>query len=113
MRCLFRKGWPPTDTSSPTHRYEERITLWQASDADSAIALAEAEAAEYASAIGEAPDEYLGLAQSYALLDTPSQSGAEVFSLMRTSALEPNNYLDAFFDTGHEHHQRSSDAATD
>jgi hypothetical protein len=57
--------------------------------------------------IEEAPSEYLGLAQSYALLDAPDRVGAEVFSLLRTSPLEPDDYLDAFFDTGHEHQQHA------
>ncbi|WP_157720384.1 hypothetical protein [Friedmanniella luteola] len=107
VRCLFRKGWPRPDPASDDHRYEERITLWRTSDADAAIALAEAEAEEYASTIDEAPDEYLGLAQSYALFDSPDEPGAEVFSLLRTSKLDPDSYLDTFFDTGQEHQQRS------
>lgn len=71
MRCLFRKGWPSADASFEGHRYEERFTLWRASSADEAIAKAEAEAFKYAAVIEEAPDEYLGLAQSYALADNP------------------------------------------
>ncbi|GIE38008.1 hypothetical protein Alo02nite_09060 [Actinoplanes lobatus] len=45
--------------------------------------------------------EYLGLAQVYSLSDEPGH-GAEIFSLLRGSTLEPGAYLDAFFDTGHE-----------
>ncbi|MCG6499782.1 hypothetical protein [Kitasatospora sp. A2-31] len=81
--------------------YEERITLWQASSADEAIALAEAEAGTYAAGNGS---HYLGLAQSYRLDGVPG-AGAEVFSLLRDSPLEPDAYLDAFFDTGTEHQQ--------
>jgi hypothetical protein len=33
--------------------------------------------------------------------DEPGQ-GAEIFSLLRDSELEPDEYLDAFFDTGTE-----------
>jgi hypothetical protein len=62
VRCLFRKGWPPADASFDGHRYEERITLWQATSAGEAIAKAEAEALDYAAVIEEPPDEYLGLA---------------------------------------------------
>lgn len=94
VRCLFRKGWPPpTDDFFGGHRYEERITLRQASSADEAIAKAEAEALDYAAVIEEAPSEYLGLAQSYALADTPDQNGAEAFSLIRDSNLEPASDL--------------------
>jgi hypothetical protein len=81
--------------------YEERITLWLAASAEEAIERAEAEAREYARTIEESPDSYLGIAQSYRLVDTPAD-GAEVFSLMRSSTLEPDEYLDTFFDTGTE-----------
>jgi hypothetical protein len=106
VRCLFRKSRVPT-TDPGGHGYEERITLWRASNIDEAIAKAETEALDYASIIKEAPDEYLGLAQAYALGDSPDQEGAEVFSLIRDSTLDPERYLDAFFDTGQEH-QRST-----
>ncbi|TDW71097.1 hypothetical protein [Kribbella pratensis] len=98
VRCVFASGWPP-DRSTPL--YEERITLWLAASAEEAIERAEVEAIEYAGAIEESPDTYLGIAQSYRLADTPGD-GAEVFSLMRSSVLEPDEYLDAFFDTGTE-----------
>lgn len=102
VRCLFRCGWPPPVNAEADHRYEERITLWNAHDIDEAIAMAEAEAEAHAAVIDDAPSEYLGLAQAYALYDTPDH-GAEVFSLIRSSALGPGNYLDTFFDTGREH----------
>ncbi|BEL06735.1 hypothetical protein Q0Z83_049260 [Actinoplanes sichuanensis] len=60
--------------------------------------MAEAEAGEYAVDVG---GEYLGLAQVYTLADEPGH-GAELFSLLRDSRLEPAAYLDAFFDTGDE-----------
>lgn len=104
VRCVFRKGWPePTPNDPPGHNYEERITLWRADSADEAIAKAEAEAEAYAAAIEEAPDEYLGLAQSYELFDNPELHGAEAFSLIRHSLLDPDDYLTAFCDTGDEH----------
>ena len=102
VRCLFRCGWPPADAADDSNRYEERITLWRAGNLDEAIAKAEAEAHVYAATIDEAPSHYLGLAQAYALFDTPDQDGAEVFSLIRDSRLDASNYLDALFDTGHE-----------
>lgn len=102
VRCLFRCGWPPADSADDSHRYEERITLWRAGDIDEAIVKAEAEARDYAAAIKEAPSEYLGLTQAYALFDAPEHDGAEVFSLIRDSQLDSSSYLDAFFDTGHE-----------
>jgi hypothetical protein len=45
--------------------------------------------------------EYTGLAQAYLLFDEVGD-GAEVFSLLRTSNLDPDAYLDRYFDTGHE-----------
>ena len=70
VRCVFASGWPP-DRSTPV--YEERITLWLATSAEEAIERAEVEAIEYAGAIEESPDTYLGIAQSYRLADTPGR----------------------------------------
>ncbi len=77
----------------------------RAASADEAIERAEAEAVDYAASIEESPGVYLGLAQSFKLFDDPGD-GAEVFSLMRTSGLDPEAYLDAFFDTGTERQSR-------
>lgn len=89
VRCVFRfvEG-----------TYEERVTLWRANDFDHAIAKAEGEAARYAL---EMELEYLGLAQAFLLTDEPGEA-AEVFSLLRDSALDPEDYLTAFFNTGRE-----------
>ncbi|WP_406299445.1 DUF4288 domain-containing protein [Embleya sp. NBC_00888] len=95
VRCLFRHQ---------PDIYEERITLWRAADLDEAIALAEADALEYARDVNDA--EYLGLAQAFRLFDAQVGHGMEVFSLARDSPLEPSEYLDAFFDTGTERQRR-------
>ena len=95
VRCVFR--WE----SDEEPLYEERMTLWRADDLDEAIALAESESATYAEANNV---EYLGLAQGYWLVDPPSQ-GAEIYSMLRASELDPDDYLDRFFDTGHEREQ--------
>jgi hypothetical protein len=92
VRCLFQHG---------DGLYEERITLWLARDEAHAFELAEAEARTYCEGLDDA--RYLHSAQSYRLDDDPSQQGAEVFSLMRDSALAPADYIDRFFDTGDEH----------
>src|SRR5882762_8972194 len=97
VRCIFR--WEPRADQRRKHLYEERITLWVASDIDEAIALAEEEARTYASG----GDEYLGYCQAYALFESIEKSGVEVFSLLRESDLDPKEYVDAFFDTGEEH----------
>ncbi len=96
-RCLFE--WAPRDGQKKAHLYEERITLWQAECADDAIEMAEREAEAYASE----HSTYLGVCQSYGLVEPLAGSGVEVFSLLRESDLEPSEYIDKFFETGDEH----------
>jgi hypothetical protein len=80
--------------------YEERITLWRAVSLDEALERAAAEAAEYAEFAGAA---YLAdFGQAYHLADAPPRDGAEIFSLVRDSALPPKPYVDRFFATGQE-----------
>jgi hypothetical protein len=90
VRCIFR-GLEP-------HTYEERVTIWMAHSFDEAIQNAEREAAVYVASNGF---EYLGLAQGFKLSEKPA-NGAEVFSLIRSSHLNPQDYVTAFFDTGTE-----------
>lgn len=80
--------------------FEERVVIFQAEDIDAVMAMAEQEADEYADTVGA---ESLDRFQSFVLADEPGQ-GAEVFSLMRDSDLDPSAYLDRFFDTGDERH---------
>jgi hypothetical protein len=94
VRCVFR--W----TEAADQPYEERITLWRAADLDAAVVRAEAEAREYAENTGVT---YLGLAQGYETGEKELAEGSEVFSLLRESALSPEEYLDRHFDTGGEH----------
>jgi hypothetical protein len=95
VRCLFR--WPSGESHEPS--YEERITLWSAGSADDAIAVAEAEAKSYAAANDV---EFLNLCQCYAMPEEVAASGVEVFSLLRNSALNPDDYLRHYFVTGDE-----------
>jgi hypothetical protein len=91
-RCVFEfHGLAETPT------YEERVTLWHAPDFETAIALSEGDAEDYAADLCT----FTGLIQAFQLYDVPGH-GAEVFSLMRTSALSAREYLDTFFDTGDE-----------
>ncbi len=99
VRCIFR--WDAGGC------YEERLTLWRAESLSDAIRLAEAEAASYAGQFEDYPISYAGLAQAYALDGDPAP-GAEVFSLLRDSNLERDDYLSAFFDTGQEHQSTES-----
>jgi hypothetical protein len=78
--------------------FEERVTLWSASSADEAIRRAEAEAANHANLLGS---KSLSLFQSYELPGL-AVDGAEIFSLLRRSRLDPEDYVDRFFDTGAE-----------
>ena len=68
--------------------------------------MAETEAEQYAADLDA---EYLGLAQAYAI-DDELTAGAEVFSLMRASPLEPSKYLSTYFATGDE---RQTEADSD
>jgi hypothetical protein len=101
VRCVVRLRHP----STPTFLYEERITLWQDGSVDSAIERAEREASSYAK---DVDGEYIGLAQAFALFESP-RDGQEVFSLMRESTLESDEYLNRFFDTGNERTSLSED----
>ena len=93
-RSIIR--WPdlPTDKES----YEERITIWRADSPTDAMALAEAESAKYAAANKL---EDLGFTQVYEMI-TKAANGAEVFSLIRDSYLQPDEYLNSFIATGGE-----------
>lgn len=97
VRCIFHHAALET--------YDERITLWQASDLDNAVAQAEREAYEYSGTLENV--RYLGLAQAFHLYDQPGQ-GAEAFSLMRDSQLEPDAYVTQFFATGSERQQQET-----
>ena len=98
VRCIFR-----STAANGTQVYEERITLWQEADSDRAIAAAQREADTYAADVDA---EFVGLAQAYVLADIPGH-GAEVFSLMRDNDLDPDAYVDRFFDTGTERQERA------
>ena len=103
VRCVFHddrdRAGGPQGLAPGEHAYEERITLWRATSADEAIVLADKEAEKYASSVG---CEYTGLAQSYWLEEDPRRQGSVAFSLVRKSLLEPDVYVDTFFDTGLE-----------
>jgi hypothetical protein len=101
VRCVF------TVPGEHGSTYEERVTVWGAATMTDAVALAEAEAGDYAAAVG---GQYTGLAQCYALTDEPGH-GTEVFSLMRDSDLAVEAYLDRFFDTGDERQGQIDDAS--
>src|SRR5579862_9225364 len=79
--------------------YEERITLWQAEDADDALAKARAESRAYANENGY---EWVDYTTAYELTGSPSD-GAEVWSFMRDSWLTPKQYVERFVTEGDPH----------
>jgi hypothetical protein len=99
---LFR--WQPRAGQNEKYLYEERITLWEAESLDAAIEMAEQEAKSYASGA----DEFLNFSQAFALSESIAAHGAEVFSLLRESSLEPEAYIDALFDTGTEREKKGA-----
>jgi hypothetical protein len=92
VRCVFHHA--------DQDAYEERITLWDASGFEQALEFAEREAERYAAALGD-DARYVGLSQAYEMSEVP-QHGAELYSLLRHSALSAKVYIDTFFTTGHE-----------
>ncbi len=89
--------------------YEERITLWRAGSAAQAVHDSAVESRQYAlELVGDGVD--LGLAQCHHLGAVRPSHGDEIFAYARSSALDPPEYLDAFFDTGDE---RADDLGSD
>ena len=88
-------------TGFPAQAYEERIVIVRADSFDEAIAKAERYSKDYE----DETKVYTGYAMAFHILDEDGSSlgeGVEVFSLMRDSDLDPDEYLDRFHDTGRE-----------
>lgn len=83
--------------------YEERIVLFTAGGMDEAIELAERDARDYAQSLDNCA--YTGFVNIFQIFSAQLVSGTEVYSLMRASDLEKNQYLDRFHDTGTERTQ--------
>ena len=96
VRCVFSLAAPDGNAV-----FEERVTLWRSESFEQAVALAEAEAQQYAQHV---EGQYLGLAQAFHLASGPDlEQGVEAFSLIRASVLDPDAYLNRYFDTGDEY----------
>ncbi len=80
--------------------YEERIVLIKANDFFDAITKAELEGEKYAKE--ESEIEYLGFVNVFKLFESRIKDKTEVYSLMRESKLNSEDYLSTFFDTGSE-----------
>lgn len=95
VRTVYR--WPRQGA------YEERVTIWRAQTADDAIAMADEEGDRYIAANRskfeiQRLDNY---ANCYLLVREPT-NGSEVYSLLRSSDMSPEEYVDRFFETGAE-----------
>ncbi len=95
VRCIFRH---------PLKTYEERITLWRATSFEDALERAETEAEAYAK---ENELEYTGYAQAFHLFAGAVEPGAEVYSMLRTSDLDPEEFVARFFDDGGGHEAKT------
>lgn len=86
--------------SSHGQVYEERAILVRAESFDEALSRAEVMAEEYAKDVEGC--SYTGFVNVFHLFDENVGDGAEIYSLMRTSDLSTDEYLDRFYDTGTE-----------
>ena len=96
VKCILRF---PQLADAGGMRYEERVTLHEATSFGDAVIQAEKHANSYAE---KENGEYLGFADAYKLYDSKMKEGMEVYSCMRKSHLEPEDYIDYFYDTGDE-----------
>lgn len=105
VRCVFIHK-----RSRRVTTYEERITIWRAKSADTAIRLAEREARAYARSLSwdGVSCRHLGFAESYETSLRRLTDGDEVFSLLRDSRMDSGRFLDRHFDTGREHRMRTA-----
>jgi hypothetical protein len=96
VRLIYRM----TGCTKPA--YEERILIIRADGADAAILRAERLSRD---SYESDTTVYTGYAMAFHILDEDGGSlgdGVEVFSLIRGSGLDVNDYLDRFHDTGRE-----------
>ncbi|MBP7860299.1 DUF4288 domain-containing protein [bacterium] len=82
----------------PDPVFEERVVLFRAVDFNQAINLAEEEALIYAK---EGNCKFTGFVNAFIIADEPAEK-IEVYSLMRTSKLSEQDYLDHYYDSGTE-----------
>jgi hypothetical protein len=86
--------------SCPGQVYEERLILVRAESPDDAISRAEVLAKEYANDLEGC--SYTGFIDVFHIYDENMGDGTEVYSIMRTSDLGKDEYLNRFYDTGTE-----------
>jgi len=101
-KCIFRHS-QLKPLGDKKYVYEERIILIKADNDDEAISQAEKEAKEYADD-GTKYLEFVDVFNLYHYILTP---GSELYSSMRSSDCEPDDYLSKYYDTGYEHSRGS------
>jgi hypothetical protein len=106
VRCIFEA--PVESINTKRFLYEERITIWRALNIDDAIDRAEEEANSYCRK--NVGFRFSGLSQAFWMFQSLDGNGVEVFSLLRESDLEMDEYLDRFFSTGDERQRTSGKA---
>ena len=97
-------------TGRPAQAYEERIVIVRADSFDEAIAKAERYCKDYE----DETTVYTGYAMTFHIFDEDGSSlgeGVEVFSLIRESDLDPDEYLARFHDTGRERAKHTGDGS--
>lgn len=94
-KCVFRHSDLKNESGG---MYEERVILLKAESGDEAIERAEKEANEYAQNLEGC--SYLGYVNVFHIYDETIGDRTEVYSLMRSSKLSDEQYLDSFYDTG-------------
>jgi hypothetical protein len=87
--------------------FEERIVVVRADGFEDALERAGVEATGYAEAVGCV---YTGYVSVFEIVEETVGDGTEVFSLMRDSDLNAEEYIDRFYTTGDE---RSDDEESD
>lgn len=80
--------------------YEERVVLLLANSLGHAIERGEEEAAGYVAAVGDA--EYTGFISVYKLGEQEIGDRSEIYSLMRKTDMETDDFLDRYHDDGNE-----------
>ena len=91
-RCIFLHA---EAERGPKQMYEERIVLIRANSDGEAIERAEKEAQEYCRDLDGC--EYLGYVNCFHLYNGTLANGAEIFSSMQRSSVEPIEYLDLHY----------------
>jgi hypothetical protein len=87
--------------------YEERVVLLRARNGDEAISRAELEAVRYAEQANDGT-EYLGVVNVYEMFDDVSDT-AEVYSVLRSSPLRPEEFLARYHDSATLHSRSTVD----